>query len=400
MTVIDTHEHFAREEDLVAQPADVLTRLYVSYVIGAAISAGWKGDPGELTDTTVSLSRRWEKLVPWLSAIRQTGVAHAAHIAARDLFGIDEIDDKTYEILSHRIQESNQPGFFSEILHERCKMEKILNLGGPDEVDGEFIMCVYNQWWDLWNRGAEAFRTNYEQLRGLAAGDFENVQSLAEFMLSWVCDKGCVGLKFSGDVTTEPVDERTADGIFAKFKRSRIDDNESRALGTWIVHRLFANAGKHNIVVAFHCGVGSSDWEDPTIYRATRLIPILMRYRETQFDIYHANQPWVRDAAILGHKFPNTHLNMVWAHQMSPFLAEALLNEWMDLVPVNKIIAFGGDNGSAELTYGAYQIAKENIARALALRIARGRISESKALEVCRMFLYENPRRIYGLQTT
>ena len=127
MTVIDTHEHFAREEDLVAESADVLTRLYVAYVIGAAVSAGWNGDRGELTDTTVPLPQRWRKLGPWLSAIRETGVAYAAQVAARDLFGIDEITDETYEILSQRIQESNQRGFFNKILRERCRMEKVLS---------------------------------------------------------------------------------------------------------------------------------------------------------------------------------------------------------------------------------------------------------------------------------
>lgn len=397
MPAIDAHEHFSREEDLAAEPADVLTRLYVSYVIGAAVSAGWKGQREELTDTTVPLRARWGELRPWLPAIADTGVARAAQIAARDLFGIDEINDETYEALSARIQEGNTRGLFRRILHERCKIETVLNVGWPGLVDGEFVRCVYNLWWNLWDLDAGAFRAFYQEWRDCAGGDFEDARTLASFMIERVRGDGCVGLKFSGDVTTEAVGDSAAEGIFAKLKRSAIDDEESRALGTWLVHRLFTLAGEHDLTVAFHCGVGSSDWEDPTLYRATQLIPILMKYRETRFDLYHASQPWVREAAILGHKFPNVHLNLVWAHQMSPFMVERMLNEWIDLVPVNKIIGFGGDNGSAELTYGACQIAKENIARALVARIERGRMTETRAAKVCRMWLYGNAKRVYRL---
>ena len=87
MPAIDAHEHFEREESLVAEQADVFTRLYVSYIIGAAVSAGWRGDRDQLTDTSKPLVERWRLLSPWVDAIEDSGVAWAAHIAARDLFG-------------------------------------------------------------------------------------------------------------------------------------------------------------------------------------------------------------------------------------------------------------------------------------------------------------------------
>jgi len=79
-------------------------------------------------------------------------------------------------------------------------------------------------------------------------------------------------------------------------------------------------------------------------------------------------------------------------------MTENVLNEWLDLVPANKIIGFGGDYSCGpEKTYGALVMARENMARALAVRVARGQMSESRAVDVCRAWLYENPRRIYAL---
>ncbi|MBT3275545.1 MAG: amidohydrolase, partial [Spirochaetales bacterium] len=108
--------------------------------------------------------------------------------------------------------------------------------------------------------------------------------------------------------------------------------------------------------------------------------------------------PWVREMAVIGNQYPNANLNLIWCHQISPFMTQGMLNEWIDLVPMNKIIGFGGDNVQGpEKTYGVLKMTQENIARALAIRIERGDITESSALDICRAWLYDNPRRIYRL---
>ena len=67
-------------------------------------------------------------------------------------------------------------------------------------------------------------------------------------------------------------------------------------------------------------------------------------------------------------------------------------------MPVNKIIGFGGDNClGAEKTYGVLKMAEENIARALAVRVERKEMTEARAVDICRLWLYDNPKRIYRL---
>jgi len=99
----------------------------------------------------------------------------------------------------------------------------------------------------------------------------------------------------------------------------------------------------------------------------------------------------------MANQYPNVNLDLIWCHQISPYMTENFLNEWIDLVPLNKIIGFGGDNDVPQKTYGVLVMTRENIARALAVRIARGQMSESRAADICRMWLYDNPKRIYGL---
>ena len=102
---------------------------------------------------------------------------------------------------------------------------------------------------------------------------------------------------------------------------------------------------------------------------------------------------------MLGKGFPNVWLNFCWDHVISQRMATDALRESLDLLPTNRIIAFGGDYGpeSLEKIYGHLQMAKEDAAEALAERVAARRMSERQAREVAQAWFYDNPKAFYRL---
>ena len=56
----------------------------------------------ELRVGSGSIEERWNAFRRYLASIRDTGYARAAQIAAKDPYGIDEITDSTYKLLSDR----------------------------------------------------------------------------------------------------------------------------------------------------------------------------------------------------------------------------------------------------------------------------------------------------------
>jgi hypothetical protein len=81
-----------------------------------------------------------------------------------------------------------------------------------------------------------------------------------------------------------------------------------------------------------------------------------------------------------------------------PVLAANALDEWVDQVAANKIIAFGGDvRGCVEKVYGHLTLAKEVVAAVLGRRIERGWIHRPQALELARRWFLENPAELYGV---
>ena len=75
-----------------------------------------------------------------------------------------------------------------------------------------------------------------------------------------------------------------------------------------------------------------------------------------------------------------------------------MLDECIDMVPLNNIIAFGADYRlSIEKTYGHLIMAKEVVAKALGKRIRAEEMDMQDALHIAKMWFHDNAVRIYGL---
>jgi hypothetical protein len=97
--------------------------------------------------------------------------------------------------------------------------------------------------------------------------------------------------------------------------------------------------------------------------------------------------------------FPNVSVDMCWAHIVSPEASVRALGEWLELFPYSKICGFGGDYGFVDGVFGHQQIARENIARALSKKVEKRLFSLDAACGIARALLYDNPARIFGLDT-
>ena len=101
---------------------------------------------------------------------------------------------------------------------------------------------------------------------------------------------------------------------------------------------------------------------------------------------------------MLGKGFANVWLNLCWTHIISQRFVQIALDELIDTVPMNKILAFGGDYGlPVEKVYGHLVMAREDIARILARRIDDGQMTEAQALKIAHQWFWDNPNTLYRL---
>jgi len=167
------------------------------------------------------------------------------------------------------------------------------------------------------------------------------------------------------------------------------------ALYSHLMEQMLDMAADLGLVVAVHTGM----WGDFRLLDPQLLIPILIRHPKTRFDVYHMGIPYVRETEIMGKNFPNVWLNLCWTHIISQKIACQALDELIDLVPINKIIGFGGDYGlPVEKVYGHLVMAREDMAKVLGRRVEEGGMTEEEAIMIAKKLLYDNPKELYKLK--
>jgi predicted TIM-barrel fold metal-dependent hydrolase len=153
-------------------------------------------------------------------------------------------------------------------------------------------------------------------------------------------------------------------------------------------------AAKADLPVAVHTGY----WGDFRRLDPKFMLGFAARRRDVRFDLFHLGMPMIRDAILIGKNLPNVTLNLCWCPVISQVQTTRALDEMVDLVPSNKIIAYGADYRVAvHKAYGHLVMARECVAAALAHRIDAGDFDRAEALRLARLWLHDNAMRIYRL---
>jgi predicted TIM-barrel fold metal-dependent hydrolase len=172
---------------------------------------------------------------------------------------------------------------------------------------------------------------------------------------------------------------------------------EAKPLQDYMLHKLLHLAEKHKIPVAFHTGLQAGganmlDNSDPGL-----LTNLFFEFPDVNFVLFHGSYPFGGELAALARNFKNVYIDMNWTYSISQEYAERYLTEWLESVPVSKIMAFGGDQRCVENTYGNLLIAKRVVSNVLIKKVREGYMSESEVKTIARMILHDNGVLFYGL---
>ncbi|HUT37507.1 MAG TPA: amidohydrolase family protein [Planctomycetota bacterium] len=393
LEIIDCHEHLGPEKNRVAAQVDVFT-LFSHYTrhdlaVAGMSEAQYQG----LYNRDIPLGRRWAVFEPFWERIRWASYARAALLAAKKFYGADDINARTAEAISDAMQKANTPGLYDHVLREACHIRTALTQCGSTDLGGTPLLTpVMPMVYEL------------ESWQALSRPPFEPsaaVRSLDDYLdavrryVARVKAEGAVGLKMMSNPYKDPRRDEAASAFESLRSGAVARLPVPNPLRDYVVDQAIAIATEQDMVVCVHTGY----WGDFRTLDPLHMIPILTRHPKARFDIYHVGYPWVREALMLGKGFANVWLNFCWTHIISQRFAMDALDEAIDLVPMNKLLAFGGDYATpVEKVYGHLVMAREDVARVLAARIEDGQMTESQALALARKWFVENPIALYRLK--
>ena len=140
-------------------------------------------------------------------------------------------------------------------------------------------------------------------------------------------------------------------------------------------------------------------WGDFRTLDPKLLLSFVGRRADVRFDMFHLGSPMLRDAMVIGKNHPNVTCNLCWLALISQVQLERSLDEIIDLVPANKIIAFGGDyrvcraEGVGRTSSWRASASRPRSAR----RVDAGDFDKPEALRIAKLWFHDNPARIYRL---
>ncbi len=407
--IFDTHEHIWHEETRLRNKVDFF-HLFSHYTDSDLVSAGMSSQAADnLQNLAVPLETRWKDFAPYWAYTRTTGYGRCMLIAARDLFGIEDVNEQTYPLLSERVTAANRPGWYQTVLKEKARIELAMlddldsMNGQPLHPDPRFFKIV-TRFDYLINAYRREDLRHIEKVTGVSVHSLADLERALQTVMKNRLQEGLAGIKSATaydrtlqyDQVSRASAARAFDRLFGSASPRSPDPASQKLLGDYMMHKLIQQAVEHHLPVQIHTGLQTGNWNHIAWTNPSHLSDLLNEYPQVRFDLFHGGYPYCSELATLAKNLPNVYPDLCWLYIISPGVARRALHEWIETVPANKILGFGGDFAHVEGAYGHAQMARAGTADVLAEKVEDGYLNEEEAASLLERILHLNGKELFS----
>ncbi len=213
-----------------------------------------------------------------------------------------------------------------------------------------------------------------------------------------VVKAGAVGIKsglaYERILSFNNVAKADAERVFCKGLEN-VGSQERKRFEDFMMHAVCERCATHELPFQIHTGIQAGNYNTITNAKPTHLTDLFRKFRDVRFDLFHGGYPYIQEAGILAKYFPNVYLDACWLAHISPAAYKRGLDEWLEIVPSNKIFAWGGDHGIIEHSYASLMLAKDLVSEVLAAKVSSGRLSKKVAISVAEKIMGGNAIEVY-----
>ena len=405
MTIVDTHEHLVSQEGMRKSGMCDFMLLLHQYSDDDIKSSGMSKPTFEtLLRDSLKVLQKWKILKPYWENSFNTSYNRAALLAADRLFGIKNIDGTTVTELSSRIKQAYQTDWYKTVLKDKCRIEFLIN-DDTNRSFGDKSMLRYTQRFNYFQIDSES---KIAQLAKQYSAPILTLNDLVNSLDSEFDQRmkdGFTSVKTSvayfRSLYFEDVSKEKAEEVFnliLKNTGQNLPFETIKPLSDYMMHRMLDLARKYGKPVQIHTGLQAGDGNIIQNSNPALLANLFLKYRDVRFILFHGGYPYGGELASLAKNFRNVYIDLCWVYIISPSYSERYLHEWLETIPANKIMAFGGDFENVENIYGHLLFARQVISNVLIAKVRDGYFSESEALRVAKMILHDNAVNLFELK--
>ncbi|KPJ85456.1 MAG: hypothetical protein AMS17_14335 [Spirochaetes bacterium DG_61] len=419
--IIDPHCHLRPEKPSADNLADIL--LYHHLWI-ELISSGMdqfevtkSGFPHELVDPEIPPLERVKRAVQYLPCIRNTTVGLFFRWIMKDLFNMeDALGERNIEKIFHNVGERcSDPLWEDKVLRNYCGIEYNITVN-TDTVSSSKRMLQGKEGVpvNIVREYIVSGKENPMEVLGSMEKDFgKEIKHVSDYLdyLQLFSKYFLEGkYKFAGIwilpcITDEMSEERYIDSIIKKVKNGKqlslVEIGSFCYFGTVSFLKELRKSKTRTIQILTGAYVlpphrSITRWNRSFVESIGK---IAYEFEDFHFSISSASDIYTHDLGILAKHIPNVSIAGYWWHTLYPFYIKKSLETRLDMVPMNKIIGFFSDTYHIEWCYPKLKMVKSILKDILIERINRGWYDTKLACVIINKLFYENPRKIYNIET-
>lgn len=392
--VADTHEHTRSEADWIKEgPPDVLADLFSNYSPDDLVCAGMSREDvlALVRGRAEDVEKRWNSVKDIWPLIRHTGYGQAVALAARELYGMDELSlngiqaaEKTYAAL-------RRPGQQLPFLKNRARLDHVQvndmtrKPPVPDADAPDFYLYDLSLW------GLAKHDVDYAQFQQWTGVTATNLASLEDAMVKLFEKSGRIAIacKTQHAYTRSlawrmPSYAQAEEALSDILLQGAAVNPATRALlGDWCLHRCATLAGEYGLPVKVHTGYTAGASFMPLAGTSpANLGGLFKTCPRTRFVLLHMGYPYQHELLALAKQYPNVYASLCWAWSISPRETMEFVRRFIHAAPLNKLLAFGGDSVWPTPTYVYSRQMRQWLTRALSAEVAEGFLIEPEAIKI------------------
>lgn len=410
--IVDCHDHTSECGPKYEDPMQVVVSGYFPSDVQ---SAAGEDVIAVLHDFKRPLEERWPRLEEAWSRTCHTGYAQVTKRVLKKFYGEEDVTLEALHRMKNKLLDLTDEKAFDAILGEANIVARIGDVW-PDVnkvMDGSFKTSPRMKL-AISLPGYHGV-LNYDGVQAHVAPLNRKVTSLDEYISAcrevfegWKAF-GAVAFKdqsaYGRTIAYENPTRAEAETVFNWFmedpRRTASHPDGHQPLSDFLFHEFMRMARDLELPVQVHTGHMAGIRNDIAKTNAIGLTKVLELHRDVRFDLFHANWPYDDELVYLGKNYPNVALDFCWANIIDPVYCQATFKRILASVPHGKIHGFGADfGGSADRAWAHAQVARDNIAIALADMVEMEYMDLDEAKQVARAWLFENPNRFFALGLT
>ena len=397
----------------------VLYHMGVSDLYGAGCPSGarltqYPGWPGK-----EEAHQRLREALPYMKYVRNTGISWGVRIILEDLYGVKEpVSEGNWQRIDAMIRERADDRTWQREMMRRANIQRYTAEYARREGFKDRDVLQYSLEWAFFTRAqwGEFDTALYELERcwgrkpespapigGNRPPTDRVIRTLADvhaaiahYVDNIPCDEVLShATHFSTDIDLLTVSDQE---MTEALKRRDSAGPRERDIYASYINECFLNAFEKiagKIIFQFSFAAEPLPYETGSRvsqHTIAQIADMISRHPNIRFQCHvssrHANQ----SLCTLCRELPNFSLAGYWWHNFFPSVMRQVMEERLDMLPVNKQVGFFSDAYCLEWTYGKAKMVCNQLAVVLAAKIEQGQYTRDEALSIARSIFYETPQ--------